>query len=81
MHNGDPVVPESVHSHTPETISLIGSALHILYVIATVALSRATVLRCWCYQCRRSSPVVVSMVASYVIARTTPLYNSLRLIE
>jgi hypothetical protein len=35
------------------------------------------VLRCWCYQCRRSSPVVMSIVASYVIARTTPLYNSL----
>ena len=35
--------------------------------------------KCWCYQCRRSSPVVVSAVASYFIARTTPLYYSLTL--
>ncbi len=35
--------------------------------------------RCWCYQCQRSSPVVVSAVVGYFIARTTPLCYSLTL--
>jgi hypothetical protein len=41
--------------------------LCISSLVATVALYTATVQKCWCYQCRRSRPEVVSAVAGYVV--------------